>query len=226
MKVKILWSGITGRTGVLAEKFAKKSDFAEIVGGLSRSNEKYFSYLNLDNIDVDFDVIVDFSHRDVFDEVLNFALKTKKPLVSGTSGLTEEMLERLEKASHEIPIFRGGNFRTEIEKFIRDVVEYAKSGDDLTLIETHYKTKKIPSETAKVIKKRVFDETGKEVLIESHLKYNRLINDYRIGPLHARVTSFKPLAWDVLRIAYVMKGKAPNGLYNLSQLIREVEKIK
>ena len=226
MKVKILWSGITGRTGVIAEKLAKKSDFAEIVGGLSRTNKKYYSYGELDKLDLDFDVIVDFSHKDAFDEVLNFALKRKKPLVSGTSGLTEEMLERLERASHEIPIFRGGNFRTEIEKFIEAVVYYSRCNDNLTLVETHYKTKKIPSETAKVIKKRVFDETGKELVIESHLKYNRLINDYRIGKLHARVTSFNALAQDVLKIAFVMKDKEPMGLYNLSEIMGEVEKIK
>ena len=226
MKVKILWSGITGRTGVLAKKLAKSTDFAEIVGGLSRTDKRYFSYDSLDQIDEDFDVIVDFSHKDSFDKVLNFALCRKKPLVSGTSGISDEMLEKLEKASHEIPIFRGGNFRTEIEKFIGAVVEYSKTHDDLRLIETHYKTKKIPSETAKVIKKRVFEATGKEVVIESRLKYNALINDYKIGNLHARVNGFKPLATDVLKIAYVMKTKSANGLYDLRQISEEVEKVK
>lgn len=226
MKVKILWSGITGRTGVLAVKLAKSVDFAEIVGGLSRTDKRYYSYDELEKINDDFDVIVDFSHKDAFDKVLDFALKVKKPLVSGTSGLSEEMLERLEIASHKIPIFRGGNFRTEIEKFIESVVEYSKTHDELKLIETHYKTKKIPSETAKTIKKRVFEATGKDLVIESRLKYNALINDYKIGELHARVNGFKPLAMDVLKIANVMASKQPNGLYSLGQLLGEVEKVK
>ena len=226
MKVKILWSGITGRTGVWAKKLAKKCGFAEIVEGLSRTDKRYFNYDSLDDLKLDFDVIVDFSHRDSFDKVLDFALKNKKPLVSGTSGLTDEMLKRLEKASYEIAIFRGGNFRTEIEKFIQSVVDYSKTNDDLTLVETHYKTKKIPSETAKVIKNRVFEATGKEVVIESHLKYKALINDYKIGGLHARVNGFEPLALDVLKIANVMKSKSANGLYDLHQIIREVEKVR
>ena len=59
-KVKILWSGITGRTGREAIEIAKDSDTVEISAGLSRSNENYYNYDELDNIKEDFDVIVDF----------------------------------------------------------------------------------------------------------------------------------------------------------------------
>ena len=69
-KVKILWSGITGRTGKEAEAIAQNSDTIEIVAGLSRGNGNYYSYDDLENIPVDFDVIVDFSHKDSFDTTL------------------------------------------------------------------------------------------------------------------------------------------------------------
>ena len=99
-------------------------------------------------------------------------------------------------------------------------MKFAKTCDDksLELVETHYKTKEIPSETAKVIAKRVLDETGKTVKIKSFLKYNALINDWRVGDLHCRVRGFGQLGKDVLNIAYFMKD-APRGLYDLDKLV-------
>lgn len=226
-KVKILWSGITGRTGREAIEIAKNSDTVEIVAGLSRSNTNYYNYDELDNIKEDFDVIVDFSHKDSFDKVLDFALKVKRPIVIGTAGLTEEQMRRFEEASKIIPVFRGGNFRFDVKKFIDEVVEYAKKSEkeSFDLIETHYKTKKVPSETAKVVAKRVLEETGKQVNIKSFLEYDELINDWKIDDLHCRVIGFKELAENVLEIARMMKEKTPSGVYDLDRLLKEQELI-
>lgn len=226
-KVKILWSGITGRTGREAIEIAKNSDTVEIVAGLSRSNTNYYNYDELDNIKEDFDVIVEFSHKDSFDKVLDFALKVKKPIVIGTAGLTEEQMKRFEEASKIIPVFRGGNFRFDVKKFIDEVVEYAKKSEkeSFDLIETHYKTKKVPSETAKVVAKRVLEETGKQVNIKSFLEYDELINDWKIDDLRCRVIGFKELAENVLEIARMMKEKTPSGVYDLDRLLKEQELI-
>ena len=221
-KVKILWSGITGRTGKEALNIAKNSDTVEIVAGVCRTDSNYYNYDELDQIKEDYDIIVDFSHKDSFDKVLKYALKVKKPIIIGTSGLTDEQMKAFEEASNVIPVFRGGNFRFEVKKFIDDVVSYAKTCDSkIELIETHYKTKKIPSETAKVIAKRVLDETGKEVIIKSFLEYDELINDWRVDDLHCRVVGFKELAEDVLKIAVMMKNKKPAGVYDLDRLFKE-----
>ena len=222
-KVKILWSGITGRTGKEALKLSEKSDLVEIVAGICRSDNNFYNYNQLDNISEDFDVIVDFSHKDSFNKVLDFALKVKKPLIIGTAGLTDEQIKSLEEASKIIPIFRGGNFRFDVKSFIDDVVEYAKTckDDNIELVETHYKTKKVPSETAKVIAKRVLNETGKNVEIKSFLEYDELINDWQVSNLHCRVVGFKELARDVLNIAIMMKNKKPNGVYDLDRLFKE-----
>ena len=83
-KVKILWSGITGRTGQEALKVIKDNNMAEIVAGICRSNSNYYNYEQLDNIKEEFDVIVDFSHKDSFDKILNYAIKMNKPLIIGT----------------------------------------------------------------------------------------------------------------------------------------------
>lgn len=226
-KVKILWSGITGRTGREAIEIAKNSDTVEIVAGLSRSNTNYYNYDEIDKIKEDFDIIVEFSHKDSFDKVLDFALKVKKPIIIGTAGLTEEQMKRFEEASNIIPVFRGGNFRFDVKKFIDEVVEYAKKSEkeSFDLIETHWKTKKVPSETAKVAAKRVLEETGKQVNIKSFLEYDELINDWKIDDLHCRVIGFKELAENVLEIARMMKDKTPSGVYDLDRLLKEQELI-
>ena len=93
-KVKILWSGITGRTGKEAQRIAQSSECFEIVAGLSRNNRNFYSYDELENIPVDFDVIVDFSHKDSFDRVLDYALSIRKPIIIGTAGLTVVPLDK------------------------------------------------------------------------------------------------------------------------------------
>ena len=222
-KIKILWSGITGRTGKEALELAKEIDYIEIVAGVCRSDSKFYNYDELDKITEEFDVIVDFSHKDSFDKILNYALRVKKPIIIGTAGLSEQQMKAFEEASNISPVFRGGNFRFDVKKFIDNVVEYAKNckEQNIELIETHYKTKKIPSETAKVIAKRVLDETGKAVKIKSFLEYDELINDWQVGKLHCRVIGFKELARNVLEIALMMKNKTPNGVYDLDRLFRE-----
>lgn len=221
-KVRILWSGITGRTGVLAEKFAKDYDFVEIVAGLSRTNENYYSYDQLDDIKEEFDIIVDFSNAANIDILLDFAKKTNKPLIIGTAGLTQEQVDKIEETAKVVPIFRGGNFRFHCKKFIDDIVEFAKTTDqDLELVETHYKTKKIPSETAKEIARRVLEETGKTVKITSKLEYDELINDWRLGSFHFRVDSFEQLAKDVLKIAFMFKDKKAGFVWDLNKLLDE-----
>ena len=154
--------------------------------------------------------------------ILEFAIAHKKILVSGTSGLSAEQLERLKDASKLIPIFRGGNFRFAVEQFINDVVEYAKTyKGKLKIVETHYKTKKIPSETARVVVKRVLDKTGKDMEIESHLEYDELINDWRVDNIHCRVQGFSELAENVLQIAIMMKDKKSGSLYDLNRLFED-----
>ena len=222
-KVKILWSGITGRTGKEAVEIAKSNELVEIVAGVCRNNQNFYNYDELDNITEDFDIIIDFSHKDSFDKILNYALKVKKPIIIGTAGLSEEQMKSFEEAANIIPVFRGGNFRFDVKNFIDSVVEYAKicKEQNIELIETHYKTKKVPSETAKVIAKRVLDETGKTIEIKSFLEYDELINDWQVSDLHCRVIGFKELARDVLKIALMMKNKKPSGVYDLDRLFRE-----
>lgn len=176
---KILWSGLTGRTGFEAIKAAREMSDVDIVMGMTRRdmdgilavNGEKFDGVDWLKYDLDMfgphglfylvgraaiDVIVDFSHPDAFDKVLELAICTGKPLISGTAGLSEKQMMALRCTTSHIPIFRGGNFRFKVKKFIDEAVKLAMTtSGPLTLYENFYKGKTLPSETSRVVQHRI-----------------------------------------------------------------------
>lgn len=243
--VKILWSGLTGRIGREAMNLLWKVAGVEVVAGLKRKvtgaddcllygekNVEWMSYrtdvcglYGLANLAqrAGVDVIVDFSHPDVFDKVLDVAIRAEMPLVSGTSGLSDWQMARLYDATLRIPVFRGGNFRFKVKKFIDEAVELARNTNGiLTLYENFYRGKRLPSETSKVVQKRIAEATEKMVEVKSWDTFDKdsLICDWRLiahhpmvppnitqGDIHCRTIGFDELAHDVLEIAKVMAVK-------------------
>ena len=57
-KVKILWSGITGRTGNEAQKIAASNESVEIVAGICRTDNRFYNYDELDEIKEDYDFVI------------------------------------------------------------------------------------------------------------------------------------------------------------------------
>lgn len=254
---RILWSGLTGRTGREALGQQAKINGVEIVGGVSRkpmSDPLFKSIVNLKfanhadasdylrpinaelqwytyadiikpfkGVFTDYDIVVDFSHPDVFDKVLELAIRTGKPLISGTSGLSNRQMATLYDATNRIPIFRGGNFRFKVKKFIDEAVELAKTASgSLRLCENFYEGKSLPSETSRVVQQRIFEATGRRIGVDSSatLDKTNLPCDWRIGDLHCRTVGFDELAHDVLEIAKVMAKKPvkKGGFYDLDEL--------
>lgn len=236
---KILWSGLTGRTGFEAVKEARNMLDVDIVLGVSRRNmdsvididgEKFegVKWLSYD-MDIlwgnglleavkkaDIDVIVDFSHPDVFEKIVELAVRANVPLISGTSGLTDRQMAMLYDATNRIPVFRGGNFRFKVKKFIDEAVKIAKIHDGLVLCEEHWSGQPLPTEAAKELHRRVLSATGKDVQITNGAPFGAetLINQWTLyyddSPDHnvvCRVSGFDELAEDILRIAKVMAKK-------------------
>jgi len=241
---RILWSGLTGRTGLKAMKVATDMPDISIVMGVSRRDMsgiididgqkfeevKWWQYQQIQYNCFDFfgitsgvDVIVDFSNSQVFDEILDLAIRTRKPFISGTSGLSDRQMASLYDATNRIPIFRDGNFRFRLKKFIDDAVELAMTTPgDLTLYEHLYGGKSLPSETSRVIQRRIYEATGKHTNVHSSASFGKknLVCDWRIGDLHCRTTGLNELARDVLEIAKVMAKKPvkKGEFYDLDEL--------
>jgi len=109
---------------------------------------------SLSDIDSDIDIIIDFSHHSVIDNLLDFANKKHIPVVLCTTGLSYTTEQNIIKYSRHIPIFKSGNMSLGINVLI----ELAKLGArslknfDIEIIEKHH-NKKIdaPSGTAFMI---------------------------------------------------------------------------
>lgn len=246
---RILWSGLTGRTGREAVKAAYKMPDVKIVIGVKRQvfddcffcpefeGVKWRQYgqiccdrLDYLSIESGIDVIVDFSNPEVFDEVLKVAIHTGKPFVSGTSGLSNRQMASLYDATNHIPIFRGGNFRFKVKKFIDEAVELARNlTGGLVLYENFYEGKGLPSETSKVVQRRVLEATGKTIRVHSSadLPKEQLPCDWRFGAendpqnmLRCHTIGFDELAHDVLEIAKVMTAKPARAgkFYDLDEI--------
>lgn len=188
----------------------------------------------------DFDVMVDFSHPNVFEKVVELAVRTNVPLISGTSGLSDWQMAMLYDATNRIPVFRGGNFRFKVKKFIDEAVELAiREEGRLDLYENFYKGKSLPSETSKVLQRRIMDATGRTVEVHSadDYGYMNLICNWEfqvhrdesptnvfMDKVCCRTIGFDELAHDVLEIAKVMAKKPvkKGEFYDLDELWDEL----
>ena len=97
------------------------------------------------------DVIVDFSHPNSLDFVLDTLKDTPCALVMGTTGFSKEQVERLKEEAKVRPIFYASNYSVGIAVLTRLVQEANKmlADWDKEIIETHHHKKAdAPSGTA------------------------------------------------------------------------------
>jgi 4-hydroxy-tetrahydrodipicolinate reductase len=98
------------------------------------------------------DIVIDVSRTSLFDEILDAANRTKKPFVSGTTGLSAVQLQNLEKLSSHIPILYATNFSTGIAILNRLLAHAAAQLGptfDAEIVEFHHRHKvDAPSGTA------------------------------------------------------------------------------
>ena len=118
------------------------------------------------------DVIIDFSHHSAIHSLIEYAKKTKTPIVIATTGHTDEELALIEESSKEIAIFRSGNFSLGINLLITLAKQAAKTlgmDFDVEIVEKHHNKKlDAPSGTAIMIADAIASERK-----ESEYVYDR-----------------------------------------------------
>ena len=154
---KIILSGCLGRMGKAITEIVKNTDDAEIVCGFDIASGEcgYPVYNSYENVDVDADVIIDFSHPSNFENILNFAKEKALPIVMATTGLTDEQKCEMEEASEEIPVFFSANMSLGINlliKLAQMATKVLESDFDIEIVEKHHNKKlDAPSGTALAI---------------------------------------------------------------------------
>lgn len=162
----ILLVGFSGAMGKVVQNSLPKN--MRIVAGVAQTKVDGTTFeqaSNLNDINADFDVILDFSHVSLLENVIDFALKKSKPLVIATSGITEQLHEKIDGASQQISIVQAGNYSLGVYAMQETAKKLAAILDDfdLEIVEKHHKYKKdSPSGTAEMLFEAL-NETRKDL---------------------------------------------------------------
>ncbi len=168
--MKVLISGANGRMGRAVHK---KIAGNEVVCGVSRKKFRtvFPVYTSFDEVTEDFDVIIDFTVSENTKAVIDFARKTAKPLVIGTTALSQEDEALLEELAKEVPVLYSHNTSFGVNIF-NSILEYAanklKEDWDIEIIEKHDRDKlDAPSGTSKMLVHSIEKGAGKKYTIEN-----------------------------------------------------------
>ena len=77
------------------------------------------------------DVVIDFSHPNSTLKILQDCLENKKPLVIGTTGLKNNHIKEIEKASKMIPILIASNMSKGIINLKKSLKNYISNNSEL-----------------------------------------------------------------------------------------------
>ncbi|HEY4537733.1 MAG TPA: 4-hydroxy-tetrahydrodipicolinate reductase [Erysipelothrix sp.] len=137
--MKILLCGYDGAMGQVFSKLYK------VAYGFSKSEAEssYPITTNLSEFEEKVDVIIDFSHPKLFDEIADYARKTKTPFVVATTGLSERQLAYIDQLALDIPVLQSGNFSRSMIVMTHLVSEASKllPNFDIEIIEAHHRYK-------------------------------------------------------------------------------------
>jgi len=126
----------------------------KIVGGVDKVNigQPYPIFSKFSDINVEADIIIDFSHPSLLDGMLEYAISKNIPLVIATTGYNETQTEKIKEAAKQIPVFFTFNFSLGVNlicSLAKKAAEVLGDGFDVEIIEKHHNQKiDAPSGTA------------------------------------------------------------------------------
>ena len=130
------------------------------------------------------DVVIDFSHPNSTLEILQDCLENKKPLVIGTTGLKNNHIKEIEKASKMIPILIASNMSKGIINLKKSLKNYISNNSEsmVCMIEEVHHTEKIdsPSGTAIELKDHILSIDNKKNINSIEITSKRIKNVFGV----------------------------------------------
>jgi len=249
--INIIINGYNGKMGKVLINLINNSPKLHLVGGIDKFTDKNVSFKTFISpleINIDYDVIIDFSRPEALKDLLKISKEKNKPLVICTTGFNEEDLNSIEQYSKVIPIFKSANMSygvNIINNILKLISEKLYENYDIEIIEKHHNQKiDSPSGTAlllaNTIKESISDETfynygrfgnkkreKKEIGIHA-LRGGSIVGDHAIiysGIGEVIEISHKAISRDVFALGalkaaeYISSVKTP-GLYDMNDLIK------
>lgn len=167
---RLIINGVNGHMGAVLEEMIKNDPECETVCGIDPFGEKphdFPVFRSIDECTEGADCLIDFSTAAGVPALLSGCVAKGLPVVLCTTGLSDEALEGVKKASVSIPILRSANMSLGIN-VIADLLRkaakvFAPAGFDAEIVETHHNRKlDAPSGTALLLADAVKEGSGKE----------------------------------------------------------------
>lgn len=177
--IRIIMHGCNGAMGQVITGIAAEDKELSIVAGIDPRDTKqndYPVFKSLDACGVEADVIVDFASVKAIDELLEYSVKKKLPVVVCTTGLSEEQAKKVEEASRQVAVLRSANMSLGVNLLLKLVKEaaltLAEAGFDIEILEKHHNQKlDAPSGTALALA----DSINEAMDQAYHYKYDRTL---------------------------------------------------
>ncbi len=153
---RVIMHGCNGKMGQTITGLAAADEEIEIVAGVDTCDEgknAYPVFQKIADCDVQADAVIDFSAAPAVDGLIDYCVEKKIPCVLCTTGLTEEQLAKVKKASAEVAVLKSANMSLGINmllKLLKDAAAIlAPAGFDIEIVEKHHNLKlDAPSGTA------------------------------------------------------------------------------
>ena len=168
--IKVILNGCGGKMGKMVIDSSSQFNNLEIVAGIDKfatSSEDFTVFKSAEEVNIDYDVLLDFSRAEALNDLLSLTEKTKKPLVICSTGFSKEQLDLINEKSKTLPLFKSANMSLGINlinSLLKKVSPLLYGNYDIEIVEKHHKQKvDAPSGTAVLladtIKNSLKDET-------------------------------------------------------------------
>lgn len=245
--------GANGKMGKIIYSCICERDDCKVTGGIDLNTESYADFpivAAISDIPEKPDVIIDYSHPNSLNMLLEYCRMTGTAVVLATTGYSEEQIAQIKTASEQIPVFFSWNMSMGINL----LVELSKKAAtilgeqfDIEIVEKHHNQKiDAPSGTALMLangineifdnkKQYIYDRHSqrkkrekKEIGIHA-IRGGTIVGEHEVIfagtdeviTLSHSAASKTVFAVGSINAAVFLKGKAA-GMYDMSSMLREV----
>ena len=251
--IKIILVGANGKMGQVICRILEENNTAQVVCGIDINTEKknaFPVYSSFDDVSVECDVVIDFSHPSSLENTLSYCVKNKKAAVIATTGLSAQQIDSIEAVSKEIPVFFSANMSLGVNLLIqlaKKATALLEDNFDIEIIEKHHNLKiDAPSGTALAIADAINETSAhsNEYIYDRHsMRKKRSKNEIGIHSLRGgtivgehsvifagndeiielkhTASSKEIFAVGAVKAAAFVADKTP-GLYNMDNLIEGI----
>ncbi len=169
INMRIILIGSSGRMGRKIIQTARLRGH-EIVAGVDKidMNDHFPVFAKVKDINVEADMVVDFSHPHLLLDVLDFCEVRRIPLIYGTTDIGEDDDDSIYELSKVVPVVRSSNFSLGIsvlKALVSKATKHFSGNYDISILDTGRQGASSPSPTAQILSYIISDESDDNCMI-------------------------------------------------------------